>query len=339
MVSFFSRDVGIDLGTANTLIHVQGRGIVLNEPSVVAIEKSSNQIISIGMEAKHMLGRTPNNIIAVKPMRDGVIADFDIVERMIRFFIKKVNSNFSLVKPRIAIGIPTSITEVEKRAVQESCEQAGAREIYLIEEPLAAAIGAELPISEPLGNMVVDIGGGTTEIAVISLGSIVVENSIRLGGNEFDKSIVNFFKRAYNLVPGERTAEIVKMNFIDLASKNLKETTLVKGRDTISGLPRAQEITQEDMLEAIQPPLLEVISAVKGALDQTPAELAADIMDHGIVLTGGGALIAGLKGYLSNNISVPCIVAKEPTQCVVKGAGVYLSQLRSMKWKRKYIKT
>lgn len=337
MISFFPKDIGIDLGTANTLIYVEGQGVILNEPSVVAVEKSTNKIISIGAEAKEMLGRTPNNIIAVRPMRDGVIADFDIVEKMIRYFIKKASGSFSLIKPRISIGVPTSITEVERRAVQESCEQAGVREMFIIEEPLAAAIGAGLPINEPLGNMIVDIGGGTTEIAVISLGSIVVENSIRVGGNEIDRSIINFFKQAYNLLPGDRTTERIKINFIDLSS-NDKEVYSIKGRDAISGLPRAQEVSQLDMREAIREPLESIIAAIKGALDRTPPELAADIIDQGIVLTGGGALLKGLKNYVSANTGVPVILAKDPTLCVAKGTGIYLQQIKSMKWKKRYIK-
>jgi rod shape-determining protein MreB len=336
--SIFSADFGIDLGTANTLVYVEGEGVTLNEPSVVAINKETNQVLAVGQEAKNMLGKTPGNIIAVRPMRDGVIADFEIVEKMIRYFISKVSQKKSLVKPRIVIGVPSGITEVERRAVKESCEQAGAREIFLIEEPLAAAIGAHMPVNEPAGNMIVDIGGGTTEIAVISLGSMVVENSIRIGGDEFDEAIIQFMKRTHNVIIGERTAELIKMNFLDLWNFDTDETYEVKGRDSIAGLPRNQHITKAEMRDAMEEPINQVLSEIKASLDQTPAELAADIMERGIVLTGGGALIKGIKNFLSEETGVPVIIAQEALTCVVKGTGIYLQELKNMRGKKKYLK-
>ncbi len=336
--SFISRDIGIDLGTANTLIYLENSGIVLNEPSVVAIEKSSNQIISIGSDAKFMLGRTPGNIMAVRPLKDGVIADFEIVEKMIRYFIQKVTPQRTLLKPRVVVGIPTGITEVEKRAVLESCEQAGAREIYLIEEPLAAAMGAGMPTSLPLGNMIVDVGGGTTEIAVISLGSIVVEKSIPVGGNEIDQAIIDFAKDAFNIIIGYRSAEDIKTTFMDLWNINNKETYTTKGRDAVSGLPRSQELSLAEMKEAIAEPIKKIILSIKSVLDRTPPELSADIMEHGIVISGGGAQLKGLKKVLSHETCVPVVIAKNPTECVVNGTGIYLAQIKEMRHKKKYLK-
>ncbi|MBN8217514.1 MAG: rod shape-determining protein [Spirochaetes bacterium] len=338
LLSVFSNDFGIDLGTANTLVYVEGEGIVLNEPSVVAIEKTTNRVLAVGREAKRMLGRTPGNIVAVRPMRDGVIADFDIVEKMIRYFIHNVSKRRNLIKPRIVIGVPSGITEVEKRAVKESCEQAGAREVFLIEEPRAAAIGARMPVDEPAGNMIVDIGGGTTEIAVISLGSMVVENSIRVAGDEFDKAIQEFMRKNHNLIIGETTAENIKIEFIDVYNFKGDETYEVKGRDPMSGLPRTQPITRAEMRDAIEEPLGLVIGAVKAALEQTPPELAADIIERGIVLSGGGALIRGLKNHLSDETGVPVIVAQDPLHCVVNGCGIYLGLIKTMGHKREYLK-
>ncbi|BBM89224.1 rod shape-determining protein MreB [Spirochaetota bacterium] len=336
--SLISRDIGIDLGTANTLIYLENEGIVLNEPSVVAIEKATNHVISIGTDAKYMLGRTPGAIIAVRPLRDGVIADFEIVEKMIRYFINKISPRKTLLNPRVVIGIPTGITEVEKRAVLESCEQAGAREIYLIEEPLAAAIGAGMPTSLPLGNMIVDIGGGTTEIAVISLGSIVVERSIPVGGNEIDQAVVDFVKDAFNVVIGQRSAEDIKTTFADLWNIQSKETYAAKGRDAISGLPRSQEMTLREVKEAIMEPVKKIIFSIKSVLDQTPPELSADIMEHGIVVSGGGALLKGFKKMLSHETGVPVVIANNPTECVAVGTGIYLAQLKEMQHKKKYLK-
>ncbi len=332
--SVFSKDIGIDLGTVNTLIYIQNKGIVLNEPSVVALSKSNNEIISVGKEAKKMLGRTPGSIVAINPMRDGVIADFEIVEKMIRYFIGKIIRKRSLIKPRVIIGVPTGTTEVERRAVQESCEQAGARDIFLIEEPVAAAIGAGLPVSEPIGNMIVDIGGGTTEIAIISLGSIVVENSIRVGGNQIDLDIMNFMKKKHNLEIGVRTAENLKTEFVDLWNLKSNETYYIKGRDCITGLPRTLSANKAEIKQAISESLEKILNAVKTALDKTPAELAADIIENGIVLSGGGALLKGIKNYISTQIGVPVIIANEPTLCVVKGTGIYLEELKKIKNKK-----
>lgn len=337
LFSIFSKNIGIDLGTTNTVIYVENEGIVLNEPSVVAVNKKTGEILSIGNEAREMLGRTPSNIIAVKPMRDGVIADFEIVEKMIRFFIQKVNKTPSLFKPKVAIGVPTGITEVERRAVNESCEQAGARDIFLIEEPLAAAIGANMPTSQPIGNMIVDIGGGTTEIAIISLGSIVLENSIRVGGNEIDSSIIEHIKNEHNIILGERTVENIKINFADVWYVNSKETYVTKGRDSITGLPRSQEITKIDLYNAIKSPIEKIVNGIKLILDRTPPELASDIIDQGIMLSGGGAMIKGLKEYLSKYTGVPVIIAEDPLFCVVKGVGTYLKELRNFKNKKKIL--
>ena len=331
--SIFSKDIGVDLGTVNTLIYVQGKGIILNEPSVVALDKNNNQIISVGTEAKKMLGRTPGSIVAINPMRDGVIADFEIVEKMIRYFISKTIKKRALVKPRVVIGVPTGTTEVERRAVQESCEQAGARDIFLIEEPVAAAIGAGLPVSEPIGNMIVDIGGGTTEIAIISLGSIVVENSIRVGGNEIDKNIIDYMKESHNIEIGVRTAEKLKTNFINLWDLKEKEAYFVKGRDCITGLPRTLAANKASVKKAISESLDKILTAIKFALDKTPPELTSDIIENGIVLSGGGALLKGLKNYIGSKIGVPVIIANEPTLCVVKGTGIYLEQLKKIKKK------
>lgn len=317
------------MGTANTLIYMQEVGVVLNEPSVVAVDRVTNGILAIGTEAKNMLGRTPSRITAVRPMRDGVIADFEIVERMIRHFLGKVSRRSNFIRPRVVIGVPSGITEVEKRAVHESCEQAGAREIHLIEEPLAAAIGAGMPIREPAGNMIVDIGGGTTEIAVISLGSMVVENSIRVGGNEFDSAIVQYMKKVHNLVIGDRTAEQIKMYFVDVWNYDNNEKYLVKGRDSVSGLPRVQAVNKMEMRESLWETVCQVISQIKQTLDQTPPELASDILDRGIVLAGGGALIKGLKELLSHETGVPVVLAENPLYSVVIGTGEYLSAMNS----------
>lgn len=335
--SIFSKNIGIDLGTTNTLIYVENEGIVLNEPSVVAVDKKTGNIFSIGNEAREMLGRTPGNIIAVKPMRDGVIADFEIVEKMIRYFITKVNKSKSIIKPRVVVGVPTGITEVEKRAVHESCEQAGVREIFLIEEPLAAAIGANMSTSQPMGNMIVDIGGGTTEIAIISLGSIVIENSIRVGGNEMDNSIIEYMKNEHNIILGERTVENLKINFTDVWNVSSKDTYVVKGRDSITGLPRSQNISKIDMFNALKDPIEKITNAIKIALDRTPPELASDIMDQGIMLSGGGAMLKGLKEYISKQTGVPVIIAEDPLFCVVKGTGIYLKELRTMFKKNKIV--
>lgn len=338
LLNIFSNDIGIDLGTANTLVHVKGRGIVLSEPSVVAVRTGSREVLAVGEEAKRMLGRTPSNIEAIRPMRDGVIADFETVEKMIRYFIKKVHGNKKpFINPRMVIGIPSGITEVERRAVKESAEQAGAREIYLIEESLAAAIGADIPINEPAGNMVVDIGGGTTEVSVISLGGMVISNSIRVGGDDFDEAIMQHVKKVHNLIIGERTSEIVKVtigNAYPDKEKNI-ETMDIKGRDAISGLPRILEMDSVEIRECLQEPINQVLEVVRSTLDQTPPELAADIVERGIVMTGGGSLLKGLSTFLSKETGVPVLLAENPLTCVVIGAGRFLEELDKMNKKYK----
>ncbi len=338
ILNVFSNDIGIDLGTANTLVHVKGRGIVLSEPSVVAVRTDTREVLAVGEEAKRMLGRTPSSIEAIRPMRDGVIADFDTVEKMIRYFIKKVHGNKRpFINPRMVIGIPSGITEVERRAVKESAEQAGAREIYLIEESLAAAIGADIPINEPAGNMVVDVGGGTTEVSVISLGGMVISNSIRVGGDDFDEAIMQHVKKVHNLIIGERTAENVKVSIGNAyPNKNQEvETMDIKGRDAISGLPRILEMDSVEIRECLQEPINQVLEVVRMTLDQTPPELAADIVERGIVMTGGGSLLKGLTTFLSKETGVPVLLAENPLTCVVIGAGKFLDELEKMDHKYK----
>jgi len=326
----FSNDMGIDLGTANTLVHVKGQGIVLSEPSVVAVQASTGKVLAVGHEAKRMLGRTPGDIIAIRPMKDGVIADFETVEKMIRYFITKVHKRKALVRPRVVIGVPSGITEVEKRAVRESAEQAGAREIYLIEEALGAAIGANIPIHEPAGHMIVDIGGGTTEIAVISLGGMVIADSLRVAGDEFDDSIIKYMRTQYNLIIGERMAEEVKFNLGNAYPEKAVETMELKGRDALSGLPRILEIDSSEIRKSLKEPIDQILEAVKHALEKTPPELAADIVERGIVMTGGGSLLKGIDKYISKECGVPVIQAENPLTCVVLGAGKFLEEIRSI---------
>ncbi|MBW2037494.1 MAG: rod shape-determining protein [Deltaproteobacteria bacterium] len=327
----FSNDLAIDLGTANTLVYVKGKGIVLSEPSVVAVRTDNRQktkILAVGAEAKRMLGRTPGNIVAIRPMKDGVIADFEVTEAMLRHFIRKVHNRRSLVRPRIIICVPSGITQVEKRAVKESAESAGAREVFLIEEPMAAAIGAGLPITEPICNMVVDIGGGTTEVAVITLSGIVYSRSIRVGGDKMDHAIVQYIKRKYNLLIGERTAEIIKTT-IGNAFPNPEdvETIEVKGRDLVSGIPKILAIDSEEIRVAISEQIDSIVETVKIALEQTPPELAADIVDMGIVMTGGGALLKNLDKLLRQETSLPIKVTDDPLSTVVLGSGQVLENL------------
>ncbi|MBX9743979.1 MAG: rod shape-determining protein [Chlamydiales bacterium] len=331
LYGLFSNDMGIDLGTANTLVHVKGQGIVLSEPSVVAVQASTGRVLAVGQEAKRMLGRTPGDIVAIRPMKDGVIADFETVEKMIRYFIAKVHNRTTFVKPRIVIGVPSGITEVERRAVRESAEQAGAREIFLIEEALAAAIGANIPIHEPAGNMIVDIGGGTTEIAVISLGDMVIAESIRTGGDEFDEAIVKYLRNQYNLVVGERTAEDIKLTIGNAFADKRVDTMEVKGRDAISGLPRTLELDSNEIRKALKEPTDEILDGIKSVLERTPPELAADIVERGIVLTGGGCLLRGLEHYLTKETGVPVFRAENPLTCVVLGTGRYLDELKYIK--------
>lgn len=335
IASLFSTDLGIDLGTANTLVYVKGKGIVASEPSVVAIKKDSRggkKILAVGLEAKEMLGRTPGNIVAVRPLREGVIADFEAAEEMIRYFIQKVHKRNTLVRPRVVISIPSGITQVEKRAVKESAEAAGAREIYLVEQPLAAAIGAGLPITEPVGNMVVEIGGGTTEVAVISLSGIVVKNSIRVGGDKMDEAIVQYLRRKYNLFVGERTAEEVKIRLGNACPEEGPEEVMeVKGRDLITGIPRVYEISSFEVREAISEPLNQIVQVVKETLEKTPPQLASDLVDRGIVLSGGGALLKNLDLLLSRSIDLPVTLVDEPLHTVVKGVGRLLDDFRLLR--------
>ena len=326
----FSSDIGIDLGTANTLVYVRGQGIVLDEPSVVAVQASTGKVVAVGREAKRMLGRTPGDIIAIRPMKDGVIADFETTEKMIRYFIMKVHKRKSLVRPRIVVGVPSGITEVEKRAVRESAEQAGGREIYLIEEGLAAAIGANLPIHEPAGHMIIDIGGGTTEIAVISLGNMVIADSIRIAGDEFDDAITKYMRNQYNLVIGERMSEEVKLRLGNAFPEKKVEVMELKGRDAISGLPRTLEIDSGEIRKALKETLDQILDGIKQALAKTPPELAADIVEHGIVMTGGGSLLKGLDKYISKETGVPVILAERPLSCVVLGAGMFLETMKDL---------
>jgi rod shape-determining protein MreB and related proteins len=330
----FSNDLAIDLGTANTLVYVKNKGIVLSEPSVVAVRMDSRgvkKVLAVGVEAKKMLGRTPANIVAIRPMRDGVIADFDITEAMLRHFILRVHNRRALVRPRIIVSIPSGITQVERRAVRETVESAGAREIYLIEEPMAAAIGAGLPVSEPISSMIVDIGGGTTEVAVISLAGIVYAKSVRMAGDKIDAEIVNFIKRKYNLLIGERTGEIIKTTIGCAYPENEIRTVDVKGRDLISGIPKTVEINSEEIREAIMEPIRIIVDTIKDALENAPPELAGDIVDRGIVLTGGGALLRNIDVLIREETGLPITIANDPLTTVAIGAGMALDQLDVLK--------
>ena len=325
--SLFSNDLAIDLGTANTLVVAKDRGIVINEPSVVAVHRNSRgqtKILAVGHEAKDMLGRTPGSITAIRPMRDGVIADFEVTQEMLRHFIKKANREHSLFRPRIIICIPFGITQVEKRAVKESAQMAGAREVFLIEEPMAAAIGAGLPIMEPSGNMIVDIGGGTTEVAVISLGGIVYSKSVRVAGDKFDEAILNYIKRKYSLLIGERTAEQIKIAIGNAYPFEEERVYEVKGRDLISGAPKTIEVNSEEIRDALADPVSAVADAIKIALERTPPELAADIVDNGIILAGGGSLLANLDILIKEKTGLPVALAEDPLTCVVRGSGKVL---------------
>jgi len=325
-----SNDLAIDLGTATTLVYVRGQGIVVNEPSVVAIRKDhlgAKKILAVGNEAKKMLGRTPANIVAIRPIKDGVIADFEVTEAMLSYFIKVVHKRKSFVRPRVIVSVPSGITPVEKRAVRESAELAGAREIYLIEEPMAAAIGAGLPVSEPIGNMIVDIGGGTTEVAVISLSGIVYSQSVRVAGDKMDEALVQYVKRKYNMLIGERTAELIKITIGTAYPEKEIKTVDIKGRDLVTGIPKTLEISSEEVMQAIAEPVNAILNAVKIALERTPPELAADIVDRGIVLAGGGALLKNLDKLLREETGLPIIVAESPLTAVVLGAGKALEEL------------
>jgi len=327
----FSNDMGIDLGTATTLVYVKGEGVVLCEPSVVAIERGTSHVLAVGDEAKRMLGRTPGNIIAIRPMKDGVIADFEITEAMLRYFIKKVHHRRVLVRPRIVIAIPSGITEVEKRAVKDSAERAGAREVFLIEEPIAAAIGVGLPIQEPVGNMIIDIGGGTTEIAVISLAGTVFSRSIRIGGDEMDEAVIEYLKKTYNLMVGERTAEDIKMKIGSAYPLEEEMSIEVRGRDLVAGLPKTITITSEEIREALQEPIRAILESAKISLERTPPELAADLIEHGIVMAGGGSLLKGLDRLISEETGLPVHVAEDPLTAVANGTGKVLDEIRYLK--------
>ncbi|MDR1440609.1 MAG: rod shape-determining protein [Clostridiales bacterium] len=330
-MGFFAKDAGIDLGTANTIVHIKGRGIVIREPSVVAIDKSTRRLLAVGESAKDMLGRTPESIAAVRPMKDGVIADFDVTHLMLRYFIKKAGAQGLAMKPRIVACIPSGITEVEKRAVEDAAIQAGAREAYLIEEPMAAAIGADLPVETAVGSMVVDIGGGTSEVAVISLGGIVSSRSLRVAGDAFDAAIMLYIKREYGLLIGERTAEDIKIGIGSAYPRPTDARCEIRGRDVVDGLPKNVTLLASEIMGALREPLSETVEAVKATLEKTPPELASDIMGHGIVLTGGGALLSGLDQLIAHETGMPVVIAENPMDCVALGTGRVLDELDTLK--------
>lgn len=337
--SRFSRDMGIDLGTANTLVHVRGKGILLREPSVVAIDRDTKKVLAVGDEAKRMLGRTPGSIVAIRPLKDGVIADFDQTEKMLRYFIEKVHRKSMFANPRVVVGIPSGVTEVERRAVIDATKKAGAKEAYLIEEPMAAAIGAGLPIVEPTGSMIVDIGGGTTEVAVISLSGIVTSRSVRIAGDEIDDAIAAYVRKTYNLYIGDRTAENAKFDVGSAFPSSQERTMDVRGRDLVTGLPRSASISSAEIREAIQEPLNAIVEAVKVTLETCPPELASDIMERGIVLAGGGALLQGLDKLIWRETSMPVHIANDPLSCVVIGTGRVLEELNTNTALRKVLKS
>ncbi|HET7498931.1 MAG TPA: rod shape-determining protein [Candidatus Binatia bacterium] len=324
VMGVFSNDVAIDLGTANTLVYLRGKGIVLNEPSVVAVDRTTNRVIAVGKEAKSMLGRTPDEIVAVRPLKDGVIADFEKTEDLLREFIQKALRRRTWVRPRIIICVPSGITEVEKRAVQDSAQHAGAREVLLVPEPIAAAIGVGLPVGKPSGNMIIDIGGGTTEIAVMALNSIVNQQSIRVGGDEMDEAIVQYVKKAYNLLIGEQTAEQIKIKIGSAFRLEQEEEMEIKGRDLVAGIPKTMKISSVEVREALSEPLQQIVDALMQSLEKTPPELASDIVDRGIVMTGGGSLLRGIDMLLREATNLPITVAEDPLSCVVLGTGKIL---------------
>ena len=331
LFSGFIKDLGVDLGTANTLVYIKGKGIVAREPSVVAIQANTKQVLAVGEEAKRMIGRTPGNIIAIRPLKDGVIADFDITKSMLKHFIRKATKRRTFFQPRVVVCVPSGVTEVEKRAVEEAAIHAGARDAYLIEEPMAAAIGAGLPVQEPTGSMIVDIGGGTTEVAIISLGGIVTSKSIRVGGDELDDSIVNYIKKEYSLMIGERTAEEVKIA-IGTADINSKEETMeIRGRDMITGLPKTINVNSTEVYNAMKEPIFNIVDAIKSTLEKSPPELASDIMEFGIMLTGGGALLEGLDRLIIKETGIPVHIADNPLDCVAIGTGKALDSIEVLK--------
>jgi rod shape-determining protein MreB len=328
-LGMFSRDIGVDLGTANTLVHVRGRGIVISEPSVVAIDSKTRQVLAVGAEAKRMVGRTPASITAVRPLRDGVISDFDVTEQMIKYFVQRVHDRVGLIpRPRMLLGIPSGVTEVEKRAVRDAALNAGARWARLIEEPMAAAIGAGLPIGEPTGSLIVDIGGGTTEVAVISLGGIVISRSVRIGGDELDQDVIGWARREFNLLVGERTAEDIKIAIGSAyPGPHDAQRMSVRGRDLLTGLPRSVEVSADQVREALEPSVAQIVDTIKDTIEETPPELVADIVDQGIVLAGGGALLHGIDRRIAEATQMPVIVADDPLTCVARGTGIVLERL------------
>lgn len=332
---FFSNDMGIDLGTANTVVYVKGKGIVLTEPSVVAVQKDTNRILAVGNEAKRMLGRTPGSIVAIRPLKDGVIADFEITENMIKYFMRKVHNRKALISPLVVVAVPSGITEVEKRAVEDSAARAGARDVFLIEEPMAGAMGVGMPVHEPAGNMIIDIGGGTTEVAIISLAGIVCSRSVRVGGDEMDEAIIQYMKRSYNLMIGERTAEQIKMEVGAAVPLDEPLTIDVKGRDLVAGLPKTLTVNSEEIREALAEPVSTIVESVRVSLERCPPELSADLVDSGIVMVGGGSLLRGLDKLLSKETGLPVNVADDPLSAVALGTGKvienvhYLKEIRS----------
>ena len=331
LLGLFSNDMGIDLGTATTLVYIKNQGIVLCEPSVVAVQAGTSNVLAVGEEAKRMLGRTPGNIIAIRPMRNGVIADFEITEAMLRYFIKKVHNSRRLVRPRMVIAIPSGITEVEKRAVKDSALHAGAREVYMVEEPVVAAIGVGLPIQEPSGNMVIDIGGGTTEMAVISLAGIVFSKSIRVAGDEMDEAIINYLKKTYNLMIGERTAEDIKIRIGSAYPLDEELTMDVRGRDLVAGLPKMITISSEEVREALAEPIAQIIETIRMTLERTPPELSADLMEKGLILAGGASLLRGLDKLISEETGIPVHIAEDPLTAVALGTGKVLGEIQYLK--------
>lgn len=331
LLGLFSNDMGIDLGTATTLVYIKNQGIVLCEPSVVAVQAGTSNVLAVGEEAKRMLGRTPGNIVAIRPMRNGVIADFEITEAMLRYFIKKVHNSRRLVRPRMVIAIPSGITEVEKRAVKDSALHAGAREVYMVEEPVVAAIGVGLPIQEPSGNMVIDIGGGTTEMAVISLAGIVFSKSIRVAGDEMDEAIINYLKKTYNLMIGERTAEDIKIRIGSAYPLDEELTMDVRGRDLVAGLPKMITISSEEVREALAEPIAQIIETIRMTLERTPPELSADLMEKGLILAGGASLLRGLDKLISEETGIPVHIAEDPLTAVALGTGKVLSEIQYLK--------
>lgn len=331
IIGAFSNDLAIDLGTANTLVYVRNKGIVCNEPSVVVIRQDTKKILAVGAEAKRMLGKTPANIVAIRPMKDGVIADFDATGEMLRYFIKKVHNRKSFLSPRVVIGVPSGITQVEQRAVRDAAIASGAREVYLVLEPMAAAIGVGMPVGEPTGNMIVDIGGGTTDVAVISIDGIVVSKVVKVGGDKMDEAIMSYIKRKYNLMIGERTAEEIKINIGSAFPSEEERKWEIKGRDLVSGIPKTFEITETEVREALRDPINIILETIKETLENTPPELAADIVDRGIVLAGGGAMLKGLDRLIQEETHLPVIVADEPLTAVVRGVGKMLEDIDLLK--------